>query len=288
MNCRATLQSEGDDRFLIDPQVVIRELCHLIEHHMPAMAPVIREPAADEYILGADNQGFIASLYQAVEHASPEAGRFYWAAQSWNMLTWQPIILTLASVSLFNLAPDFSRIGIRRQGEIVTGLSLAENLFGDSADIRIDKEHTDASHAVARYLKSFLEHGLNEFSTHYPINRNLARRLFADRVLSTLLLLQSISSQSVATATQPYSRLLNTQTEALAEFWLQALGLEGASALMRIPFQDNAFPEGERLALNRKGCCQHFRKADGDVCASCPKNKMPERIRLIQESWNPA
>ncbi|WP_417594238.1 siderophore ferric iron reductase [Oceanospirillum sp.] len=288
MNCRATLQSEGDDRFLIDPQAAIRELCHLIEHHMPAMAPVIRQPDADEYILGADNQSFITSLYQAIEYASPEAGRFYWAAQSWNMLTWQPIILTLASVSLFNLAPDFSRIGIRLQGEMAAGLSLGENAFSDYSGVRAQVGSTDIFCDPAHHLKTFLEQSLNDISVYYPINRNLARRLFADRVLSTLLLLQSLSSQSVATATQPYARLLNTQTEALAEYWLQALELEGASSLMRIPFQSDAFPEGERLALNRKGCCQHFRKADGEVCASCPKNKIPERIRLIQESWSQA
>jgi len=40
---------------------------------------------------------------------------------------------------------------------------------------------------------------------------------------------------------------------------------------------------GTRLGLQRKACCQHFRRADGELCDSCPKLPLAERTRRLRE-----
>ena len=74
--------------------------------------------------------------------------------------------------------------------------------------------------------------------------------------------------------------LCNTRMRVLEGMWLEALGLKDNSELICIALDDGQ----ERLALGRKVCCQHFRRADGELCSTCPKLKQEERIaRLRQE-----
>ena len=39
--------------------------------------------------------------------------------------------------------------------------------------------------------------------------------------------------------------------------------------------------ETVRLGLQRKACCQHFRRADGELCDSCPQLPLAERERRL-------
>ncbi len=308
MNCRAhhsiaePVSSESARKKLseMERERSIQRLQQLIRHYLPSMTLDL-QPASDKELTATEaNHKLIGQLYQAIQQSEPDAGRFYWSAQCWNMLCWQPVILSMVSASQFRLITDVNQMGQRVQGAGVAGLSIPHSAFAIAPDS--GTEHSDEVHkglalirASGSKLKALLENLLAQTTEHFPLNQNLARRLFADRMLSTLLLLQRLNNQGV------FNEASNQHTEALAQQWLEATELKGASGLMRIDFTFNTASNtandtdkgthnqaNERLALNRKGCCQHFRKSDGKVCASCPKNKMPERIQLIQQSWREA
>lgn len=318
MNCRAhhsiaePVNSESARKKLseMERERSIQGLLQLIRHYLPSMALDL-QPASDKELTATEaSHKLIGQLYQAIQQSEPNAGRFYWSAQCWNMLCWQPVILSMVSASQFRLITDVNQMGQRVQGARIAGLSIPHSAFviapgsgtkhsdtENSATESSDTKNKDLSliRASGLKLKELLESLLALSTEHFPLNQNLARRLFADRMLSTLLLLQRLNNQGV------FNEASNRHTEALAQQWLEATELQGASGLMRIEFtfntasntandtdRDTHNQANERLALNRKGCCQHFRKSDGKVCASCPKNKMPERIQLIQQSWREA
>lgn len=300
MNCRAhhsiaepvNSESARKKRSEAERERSIQGLQQLIRHYLPSMTLDL-QPASDKELTATEaNHKLIGQLYQAIQQSEPDAGRFYWSAQCWNMLCWQPIILSVVSASQFRLITDVNQMGQRVQGAGVAGLSIPHSAFAiapDSGTEHSNEVHKDLAliRASGSKLKALLENLLAQTTEHFPLNHNLARRLFADRILSTLLLLQRLNNQG------DFNESSNQHTEALAWQWLEATGLQEASGLMRIEFgsdtaTDTDTQSTERLALNRKGCCQHFRKSDGKVCASCPKNKMPERIQLIQQSWREA
>jgi hypothetical protein len=71
----------------------------------------------------------------------------------------------------------------------------------------------------------------------------------------------------------------NLQLCRRADAWLDACGMQGASGLLAVQLTDG----GTRLGLQRKACCQHFRRADGELCDSCPKLPLAERTRRLRE-----
>lgn len=305
MNCRAhhsiaePVSSESARKKLseMERERSIQGLLQLIRHYLPGMALDL-QPASDKELTATEvSHKLMGQLYQAIQQSEPDAGRFYWSAQCWNMLCWQPVILSMVSASQFRLITDVNLMGQRVHGAGVAGLSIPHSAFAIAPDYGTKHSDTENSaterndlsliRASGSKLRELLENLLVQTSEHFPLNQNLARRLFADRMLSTLLLLQRLNNQG------EFNESSNQHTEALAQQWLEATELQGVSGLMRIEFgsdtaTDTDTQSTERLALNRKGCCQHFRKSDGKVCASCPKNKMPERIQLIQQSWQEA
>lgn len=255
----------------------IQGLSQLVSHYLPSMTLDLQPAACGELATNGPESKQMSQLYQAIQDSEPEAGRFYWSAQCWNMLCWQPVILSVVAASEFQLITDVRQMGQRVQGARVAGLSIPEAAF------TLAQNPASLINSCGFHLRKLLDTLLEQTCEQVPINPNLAKRLFADRLLGTLLLLQRLNSNG------KYSNTSHQHTEMLASQWLEAIDLQGASDLMRLEHQTDAMssPE-ERLALNRKGCCQHFRKRGGKVCASCPKNKMPERIRLIQQSWREA
>ncbi len=71
----------------------------------------------------------------------------------------------------------------------------------------------------------------------------------------------------------------NLQLCRAADVWLAACAMSGASGLLAVPLAEG----GTRLGLQRKACCQHFRRADGELCDSCPKLPLAERERRLRE-----
>jgi len=59
--------------------------------------------------------------------------------------------------------------------------------------------------------------------------------------------------------------------------WLAALGLPGESGYL-----DYRGTGGEeRIALDRKVCCLHFRRRDGERRSTCPRRSVADRIACL-------
>lgn len=242
-----------------------RDLAHVLDvtaRTLPGIPARVGRSAADELACGAaGNPARIAALHAHLQRSFPEAGAHYWTVRTWTLLIWQPIYLSLFGVHLAERAPCLDGMGQTVCDNMVYGFCLPEHCPRSAAqDALID--------FAAEQLRALVERQWQEFDAVAGIHRKLARRLQADCVLGALLMVQRQQS------------LANERLHRLEQRWLDALGLRGDSALIEVRLSDGR----ERLALERKVCCQHFRRADGDFCSTCPKLKQEERLtRLRQE-----
>ncbi|HAN53858.1 MAG TPA: siderophore ferric iron reductase, partial [Pseudomonas sp.] len=94
-----------------------------------------------------------------------------------------------------------------------------------------------------------------------------AQRLAADCVIAGLLHSQRLGGCG------------NLELGRAADVWLAACAMSGASGRLAVPRPEG----GTGLGLQRKACCQHFRRADGELCDSCPKLPLAERERRLRE-----
>lgn len=241
------------------------DLLHLIEvtaRTLPGLSGRVGSSGRDELACGAsDNPARIAALYQHWQLACPEAGPHYWNTRTWTLLIWQPIYLSLLGVHLAGRVPCLNDMGQSVCDGVVSGFCLPEHCPRQaSQDALIDFAAGQLQQLVARQLQ--------EYNAVAAMHQKMARRLEADYVLAALLLIQRQQALS------------NVQLHQLERRWLEALDLQGDSTLIDVRLDDGR----ERLALGRKVCCQHFRRADGQLCSTCPKLKQEERLaRLRQE-----
>ncbi|TWI52716.1 siderophore ferric iron reductase [Pseudomonas duriflava] len=211
----------------------------------------------------AENEARLQALLEHWQTAYPEAGPHYWSARCWTLTIWQPIYLSILGVHLGGCAPSLANMGQCVTNGFVAGFCLPDHCP------RVAKQD-DLICFAGEQLRDLCERQLEEVSTVLKISPKMARRLQADYVLAALLFIQK----------NQRDRVSNERLRELEGLWLHVLGLEGHSELISITLDDGC----ERLALGRKVCCQHFRRADGELCSTCPKLKQEERIaRLRQE-----
>lgn len=230
---------------------------------VPGLQGRIGQPQPGDIVAGADNSAVLTALLEHHRQHYPEAGHHYWSIRCWNLLIWQPVALALCAVHLAGTALRFSALGQQAGDGMVAGYSLPEQPLqpGPEAGLIV---------AAAAEIRSLGDPLLEQLAGLVRINPVLARRLLADRVLATLLHLQILSPQPD-----------NNALYGLARRWLTALDLDGASDLMSIDLPGG----GQRLALDRKGCCQHYRRHDGELCSTCPRLARAERIERLQQEW---
>lgn len=186
----------------------------------------------------------------------------YWSIRCWSLMIWQPVVLTLIGVHGAAKLPPLDELRQKVGREMVAGFRLPETDWqgGSQADL------IQRGGAVLRWLCDELLAELREITRIKPLS---AMRLVADSLLAGINRLVELRPE-----------LTQTDQLALADAWLAATGLDDQSALMPLPLPDGRTP----LVLDRKGCCMHYRRHDGDLCASCPKQKDAVRIeRLKQE-----
>ncbi len=213
-------------------------------------------------VAGRDNAVLIHNLIDALKSMHPDAGRHYWSARSWGLLTWQPVLLTLAATELLRCRVDLSQLGQRSQGHFVMGMTLGDGLLGEASVSR---------RQAGAHLRDICDQYLVELGQVIKMNPVLARRLLADRILATLLRMRPLLADNSHAATYH-----------LANEWLEAAGLTGASALTAFELPQG----GSELALDRKGCCQHFRLEGAELCKTCPRQPVSIRIKRLQEEWS--
>lgn len=239
----------------------LHHLLDVISRSLPGLQGRIGAAGADLLVCGSEgNAQRIATLYRHWRQAHPEAGPHYWTVRSWTYLVWQPIYLTLLGVHLAQRALCLSSLGQCVEGGVVSGFCLAEHSVQQAAQDQLIG-------LAARQLDDWLRHQHAEFCQVQNIHGKLAQRLAADYVLAALLLVQR------------QQNLGNQQLRALAAHWLDALGLRGASELLEVRLDDGR----DCLTLERKACCQHFRRGDGELCSTCPKLRRDERLLRLRE-----
>ncbi|WP_339488641.1 siderophore ferric iron reductase [Pseudomonas sp. EL_65y_Pfl2_R95] len=211
----------------------------------------------------AENALRIAALCAYWEQAQPEAGHHYWNSHSWSLLIWQPIYLSILAVQLARSAPCLARMGQSVSQGVVGGFCLPEHCPRKGAAQDLIRFASDE-------LLQLIEQQLNEFNSVSAIHPKQGRLLAADCVRAALLMAQRHQS------------LANTQLCELEGQWMEALQLSAGSALIPVMLDDGQ----ERLALERKVCCQYFRRTEGEYCNTCPKLKKEERLSRLREAFS--
>lgn len=207
------------------------------------------------------NQAVLQALYTQLREAFPEAGQPYWSVRCWTLLTWQPTYLSIIGVHGVGMLPPLSELRQKLGPGMVAGFCLPENAWQRGSVPALVE-------SGGRSLRVLCDSLWSELNGITRLRRRSALRLMADSLLAAISRLGAIRP-GIGQA-----RMLE-----LASLWLKAADLEGQSALMPVPLRNGSQP----LALNRKGCCMHYRRRDGAVCASCPKQKLPVRVQRLQE-----
>lgn len=244
-----------------DHQDLLR-LLHLAARALPGLAGEIGTAADHQLICGSPgNAARVSALHCYWQQSHPEAGPHYWSARSWSLLIWQPIYLSLLAVHLGGRAPCLAQMGQSVMAGSVHGFRLPPHCpYGGDQSALIA--------CASAQLQAFVDTQLEEFNAVAAIYPKMARLLVADCVRAALLLAQ---------------RHAPVGDDALLEaerHWLAALALPGGGALVPLELEDGR----HCLGMGRKVCCQHFRRVDGELCASCPKLGKDERLQRLREA----
>ncbi|MDX1654345.1 MAG: siderophore ferric iron reductase [Candidatus Competibacteraceae bacterium] len=227
---------------------------------VPGMVGEIGGAAAGYITPGTDNRAALTALADGIRARHPQAGQGYWALRSWNMLEWQPVVLTLLGVHGLGMLPCLDTLGLRVRGPMVMGYRLPLHIPARG-------ETPALIERGGRQLRIVAESLLEDLNGVIRVKPLLARRLLADRVLGVLLDLA---------ARRP--DLPDDLVEDYAQGWLSALNLEGQSALGTIGWKNGR----RRLVLERRACCLAYRSQGGGYCDSCPVLPLKTRIERVQ------
>ncbi|MEX3952436.1 siderophore ferric iron reductase [Paraburkholderia sp. EG287B] len=219
----------------------------------PAQGIVHTRPAPPN---GDANRAALDALLAFWSRTYPEAGRPYWSSRCWGILIWQPLYLSV--------------IGVHAAGVSLSLADIAQPIAeGWTREVRIrDHEpaqgdtHVLIAHA-AREIASCCEQMHDELMPVIRLNPAAARGTQADVVLAALL-----------AARKARPEWSDAQVEAHGQRWLAALGLQGCSGYFPFSRTDGA----SALALERRTCCYHYRRRDGELCSTCPRLAKHERI----------
>jgi siderophore ferric iron reductase len=228
----------------------------------PALAGRIGPARPDEIVPGGDPAP-LSALIGWWRTRYPEAGPLYWASRCWTLIVWQPLYLAVWAVHAAGAVPRLASLAQHVDGGMVAGYALDPHLpeaLQESVAIR-------RAGAEARALTDRL---YADLAAQLRLHPKMARRLLADCLLAGVL--------AVARTRPAWSAGL---TRALGEAWLEACDLSGQSGYLSFSLPGG----GSGLGLARQVCCQHFRRADGELCASCPRLDAGERLARLQREW---
>jgi siderophore ferric iron reductase len=242
----------------------VSRLLTVASNTYPLLKGLVGEHPCSAIKVGKNNEASITAIYRLLEAEYPEAGQPYWSMRTWTMLVRQPIYLALAGVHQLNLTPPLDAMSQTLSKSKVVGFIIPNRTFqrGDGSDI---------INTTSQLLKETCDALFEELSDITRIKRISAMRLVADNLLAALNRLKYSNKQ-----------MTNKEIITYSTRWLCCMGLEGQSSLMPITLSSGR----EQLVLNRKGCCMHYRREDGGVCVSCPKQKLPERIALMRDIYD--
>ncbi|WP_043287938.1 siderophore ferric iron reductase [Paraburkholderia oxyphila] len=208
-------------------------------------------PRADE-----GNRAALDALSAYWSRAWPEAGRAYWASRCWGILIWQPVYLSV--------------IGVHAAQRVLSLAALAQPVSeGWTREVRLpDHAPTpgDTEELIAHAAREIAACCAQIYADLTPVirvNPAAARGTQADVVLAALLAARKMRPE-----------WSDAQVDALGRRWLAALDIEGCGGYFAFARTDGS----HSLALERKTCCYHYRRRDGEMCSTCPRLAKHERI----------
>lgn len=242
------------------------DLARLIDtatNALPRMAGRVGEACNGQLVDGcASNPASISALHAHWVSAHPEAGPHYWAIHSWSLVIWQPIYLSFLAVHLSQQVPSLAKMGQTVSEGQVGGFCLPPHRPRQG-------RQADLIGYAAEQLCQFVDRQLSDFNSVCQIYPKMARLLAADCARAALLWVDRC---------QPMG---NAQVLDLEGQWMEALALSPGSSLIDVHTEDGR----HCLALGRKVCCQHFRRADGEMCSTCPRHKQEERCQRLRAEF---
>jgi len=211
-----------------------------------------------QVVTNKDNLEVLTALHEQCLSSYPHAGKAYAAIRTWRQLFWQPVYLAIVSVHALNHTIDTAKLRQSVKQGSIYGYQLAPSCPAQS-------QNTLDSNIVytATQLRKLIDSLFVELSYIAKVPRRTAYGLVADCTLNGLILLPKILISCS-----------HTQIRTWGIAWLEALGLSGASALMKIITKHNE----SRLILDRKTCCMHYLNDPKNLCITCPKQKRQTRI----------
>ncbi|CAN7583546.1 MULTISPECIES: siderophore ferric iron reductase [unclassified Variovorax] len=215
---------------------------------------------------GALREGDQTSLRALCRHwaeAYPEAGAHYRALRCWGLAIWQPVYLSVIAAHQDTHVPRLAGLAQPVAEGFPRGFQLPVHApVTGSASARMD--------AAAAELRVFCDSMRAALAPSVALHARAADRLQAECVLGALLL---VHRHAPACS--------DSELAALGVAWLARLGIAGGCGFFAYRARDGT----PALALDRKVCCHHFRRRDGEQCSTCPKLPLDTRIaRLLADS----
>jgi siderophore ferric iron reductase len=238
-----------------------------LQHALPGIPIRVGTPLSGQILACETPQQPVRELVAYLRHAHPEAGPHYWSVRAYSLLVWQPAYAAVLSVHLAGALPQLQGMGQECRHGFVYGLTLPPAL---PCRARPEDMIPKAGKMVMQIAQTLARSLAHEISIH----PKLAARLLADYIMAALLMVQ-----------QQRPELSNVAIRDRSREWLEAASLQGCSGVIPVRLDDGR----ERLALERRACCQHFRRHDGGLCSTCPKLKPEDRLAMLrQELARPA
>ncbi|BFM50122.1 siderophore ferric iron reductase [Marinomonas sp. THO17] len=207
----------------------------------------------------------ITSLHHTLSKAHPETGAPYWRIRCWTLLCWQPIYLALICVYYLRAVPsNMANIKQKQVGEMICGYLLADDQWLDKISHEALIEH------LGQNLHLLFQSYQSELIVQQGGRPMLYQALLADQLIETMLYLQSYRQQE--------NQQAHGEFDLKAEYrlWADFLALP-VKSIQRL--KDNQ--TSQTPVFIRQTCCLHFRRADGNFCASCPKTNKPNKKNKV-------
>jgi siderophore ferric iron reductase len=236
----------------------LSRLLMLVEQLVPGLRAAQGESAPAGALRLEDAASFEA-LCRHWARAYPEAGPHYLALRCWGLAIWQPIYLSVIAVHMGGAVPCL--IGLAQP--VAQGFPNAVLLPQHVP--RAAPTLTQRISLAAEELRALCQATRAALAASVNLHARAAERLQAECVLGALLCLRRA---------QPALADL----EALGAQWLAPLGIAGGCGFFAYRARDGT----AALALDRKVCCHHFRRRDGEYCSTCPKLPLDARIGRLQ------
>jgi len=226
------------------------------EQNLPGLLYPLSAPNGLGLTTTAGDSGLFAMRDYWVR-AHPEAGAHYLAMRCWGLAIWQPIYLCVLTAHLDTQVPRLN--GVWQSWSDKDGLTHGVWLPSHMPHTGTLDERVVYGVSEIVYFCGLM---LRAMSAVLPVNNRVAEATIAECVLAALLLARCRMS------------IDTVETQFWADRWLNGIGVANGCGLL---IYRNARGD-PALMLDRTLCCHHFRRWDGDMCASCVKLTREERI----------